>query len=285
MNTSKKMTVQNTEISVLIGKDNNDYISLTDMVKANEGEDRIRNWMRNKNTLEYLGVWESLNNPNFKGVEFDTFMKEAGLNRFNMTPRKWIEATNAIGIISKAGRNGGTYAHKDIAFNFGMWISPTFQLYIVKEYQRLKELESSPLSLEWNAKRILSKTNYTLHTDAIKNAIIPKMDIKAIKQGIIYATEADMLNIILFGCKAKEWTQANPVLASKGMNIRETASINQLVVLSNMESANSEMIKQGISRKQRFEILHKMAKEQLKVLDTNNIEQKFRKILPASTKK
>ena len=211
MNTSKKMRVQNTEISVLIGRDNNDYISLTDMVKANEGEDYIRNWMRNKNTLEYLGVWESLNNPDFKGVAFDTFMKEAGLNRFNMTPRKWIEATNAIGIISKAGRNGGTYAHKDIAFNFGMWISPTFQLYIVKEYQRLKELESSPLSLEWNAKRILSKTNYTLHTDAIKNVIIPKMDIKTIKQGIIYATEADMLNIILFGCKERNgaWQTQN----------------------------------------------------------------------------
>ena len=285
MNTSKKITVQSTEISVLIGKNDNDYISLTDMVKANDEEDLIRNWMRNKNTLEYLGVWESLNNPNFKGVEFDTFMKEAGLNRFNMTPRKWIEATNAIGIVSKAGRNGGTYAHKDIAFNFGMWISPTFQLYIVKEYQRLKEQESNPLSLEWNAKRILSKTNYTLHTDAIKNVIIPKMDIEAIKHGIIYATEADMLNIILFGCKAKEWAQANPNLTSKGINIRETASINQLVVLSNMESANSEMIKQGVSRKQRFEILHKMAKEQLKVLDTNNIEQRFRKILPDSTKK
>ena len=285
MNTSKKITVQSTEISVLIGKNDNDYISLTDMVKANDEEDLIRNWMRNKNTLEYLGVWESLNNPNFKGVEFDTFMKEAGLNRFNMTPRKWIEATNAIGIVSKAGRNGGTYAHKDIAFNFGMWISPTFQLYIVKEYQRLKEQESDPLSLEWNAKRILSKTNYTLHTDAIKNVIIPKMDIEAIKHGIIYATEADMLNIILFGCKAKEWDQANPNLASKGINLRETASINQLVVLSNMESANSEMIKQGVSRKQRFEILHKMAKEQLKVLDTNNTEQRFRKILPDSTKK
>ena len=285
MNTSKKITVQSTEISVLIGKNDNDYISLTDMVKANDEEDLIRNWMRNKNTLEYLGVWESLNNPNFKGVEFDTFMKEAGLNRFNMTPRKWIEATNAIGIVSKAGRNGGTYAHKDIAFNFGMWISPTFQLYIVKEYQRLKEQESDPLSLEWNAKRILSKTNYTLHTDAIKNVIIPKMGIEAIKHGIIYATEADMLNIILFGCKAKEWAQANPNLASKGINIRETASINQLVVLSNMESANSEMIKQEVPRKQRFEILHKMAKEQLKVLDTNNIEQRFRKILPDSTKK
>lgn len=285
MNTSKKITVQNTEISVLIGKDDNDYISLTDMVRANEGEDHIRNWMRNKNTLEYLGVWESLNNPDFKGVEFDTFMKEAGLNRFNMTPRKWIDATNAIGIVSKAGRNGGTYAHRDIAFNFGMWISPTFQLYIVKEYQRLKEQESSPLSLEWNAKRILSKTNYALHTDAIKNVIIPKMNIQSIKQGIIYATEADMLNIILFGCKAKEWNEANPKLVSKGLNIRETASINQLVVLSNMESANSEMIKQGLPREQRFEVLHKMAKEQLKVLDTKNIEQRFRKFLPDNTKK
>ena len=232
-----------------------------------------------------MGAWEQLNNPNFNPTEFDGIRNSAGLNSFTLTAKQWIQKTNAIGIMSKAGRYGGTYAHKDIAFNFGMWLSPVFQLYIVKEYQRLKELENSPLSLEWNAKRILSKTNYTLHTDAIKNVIIPKMDIKAIKQGIIYATEADMLNIILFGCKAKEWAQSNPDLVSKGMNIRETASINQLVVLSNMESANSEMIKQGLSREQRFGVLHKMAKEQLKVLDTNNIEQRFRKILPDSTKK
>ena len=285
MNTSKKITVQSTEISVLIGKNDNDYISLTDMIKAKDGDFFISDWLRNRNTLEYIGTWEMMYNPNFNYGEFATIKEKAGLNNFKISVKELVMRTNAICLTAKTGRYGGTYAHKDIAFHFGMWISPTFQLYIVKEYQRLKEQESNPLSLEWNAKRILSKTNYTLHTDAIKNVIIPKMDIKDIKQGIIYATEADMLNIILFGCKAKEWAQANPNLASKGMNIRETASINQLVVLSNMESANSEMIKQGVPRKQRFEILHKMAKEQLKVLDTNNIEQKFRKILPDSTKK
>ena len=284
MNTSKKITVQSTEISVLIGKNDNDYISLTDMIKAKDGDFFISDWLRNRNTLEYIGTWEMMYNPNFNYGEFATIKEKAGLNNFKVSVKELVMRTNAICLTAKTGRYGGTYAHKDIAFHFGMWISPTFQLYIVKEYQRLKEQESNPLSLEWNAKRILSKTNYTLHTDAIKNVIIPKMDIKDIKQGIIYATEADMLNIILFGCKAKEWAQANPNLASKGINLRETASINQLVVLSNMESANSEMIKQGVSRKQRFEILHKMAKEQLKVLDTNNIEQKFRKILPDSTK-
>ena len=285
MNTSKKITVQSTEISVLIGKNDNDYISLTDMIKAKDGDFFISDWLRNRNTLEYIGTWEMMYNPNFNYGEFATIKEKAGLNNFKVSVKELVMRTNAICLTAKTGRYGGTYAHKDIAFHFGMWISPTFQLYIVKEYQRLKEQESDPLSLEWNAKRILSKTNYTLHTDAIKNVIIPKMDIEAIKHGIIYATEADMLNIILFGCKAKEWAQANPNLASKGINLRETASINQLVVLSNMESANSEMIKQGVSRKQRFEILHKMAKEQLKVLDTNNIEQKFRKILPDSTKK
>ena len=285
MNTSKKITVQNTEISVLIGKNDNDYISLTDMIKAKDGDFFISDWLRNRNTLEYIGTWEMMYNPNFNYGEFATIKEKAGLNNFKVSVKELVMRTNAICLTAKTGRYGGTYAHKDIAFHFGMWISPTFQLYIVKEYQRLKEQESDPLSLEWNAKRILSKTNYTLHTDAIKNVIIPKMDIEAIKHGIIYATEADMLNIILFGCKAKEWAQANPNLASKGINIRETASINQLVVLSNMESANSEMIKQGVSRTQRFEILHKMAKEQLKVLDMNNTEQRFRKILPDGTKK
>lgn len=222
MNTSKKITVQSTEISVLIGKNDNDYISLTDMIKAKDGDFFISDWLRNRNTLEYIGTWEMMYNPNFNYGEFATIKEKAGLNNFKISVKELVMRTNAICLTAKTGRYGGTYAHKDIAFHFGMWISPTFQLYIVKEYQRLKEQESNPLSLEWNAKRILSKTNYTLHTDAIKNVIIPKMDIKDIKQ--------------------------------------------------------------GVSRKQRFEILHKMAKEQLKVLDTNNIEQKFRKILPDSTK-
>lgn len=274
----KKIEVLSKEITVLLNKEkDNDFICLTDMVKGEEGEDHIRNWMRNKNTIEFLGVWERLHNPNFKGVEFDTFWHEAGLNRFNMTPRKWIEATNAIGIISKSGRNGGTFAHKDIAFNFGMWISPTFQLYIVQEYQRLKEAESNPLIEQWDVKRLLSKTNYTLHTDAIKS-MIPKLGISKFKERIIYATEADMLNIILFGCTAKDWEEANPVLARKGMNVRDTATINQLVVLSNIEALNSELIKMEKPRNERMLFLHKVAKEQLKVLDSKNIEQKFRKL-------
>lgn len=274
----KKIEVLSKEITVLLNKEkDNDFISLTDMVKGEEGEDHIRNWMRNKNTIEFLGVWERLHNPDFKGVEFDTFWQEAGLNRFNMTPKKWTESTNAIGIISKPGRNGGTFAHKDIAFNFGMWISPTFQLYIIQEYQRLKEAENNPLIEQWDVKRLLSKTNYTLHTDAIKS-MIPKLGISKIKERIIYATEADMLNMILFGCTAKDWEEANPALAKKGLNIRDTATINQLVVLSNIEALNSELIKLEKSRNERMLFLHKVAKEQLSVLDTRNIEQRFRKL-------
>ena len=274
------------EIRVILNKEkDNDYISLTDMVKGSEGEDHIRNWMRNKNTIEFLGIWEQLHNPNFKGAEFDTFWHEAGLNRFNMTPKKWIEGTNAIGIVSKSGRGGGTYAHKDIAFNFGMWISPKFQLYIVQEYQRLKEQEDNPLLEQWNVKRLLSKTNYTLHTDAIKNIIIPKYSLTRFKESLIYATEADMLNLILFGCTAKDWEEANPELAKKKMNVRDTATINQLVVLSNMESLNSMLIKQGFDRDRRRVILHQMAKDQMAVLDAKNQEMRFRKLLPNNPNK
>ena len=274
------------EIRVILNKEkDNDYISLTDMVKGSEGEDHIRNWMRNKNTIEFLGIWEQLHNPNFKGAEFDTFWHEAGLNRFNMTPKKWIEGTNAIGIVSKSGRGGGTYAHKDIAFNFGMWISPKFQLYIVQEYQRLKEQEDNPLLEQWNVKRLLSKTNYTLHTDAIKDIIIPKYSLTRFKESLIYATEADMLNLILFGCTAKDWEEANPELAKKKMNVRDTATINQLVVLSNMESLNSMLIKQGFDRDRRRVILHQMAKDQMAVLDAKNQEMRFRKLLPNNPNK
>ena len=274
------------EIRVILNKEkDNDYISLTDMVKGSEGEDHIRNWMRNKNTIEFLGIWEQLHNPNFKGAEFDTFWHEAGLNRFNMTPKKWIEGTNAIGIVSKSGRGGGTYAHKDIAFNFGMWISPKFQLYIVQEYQRLKEQEDNPLLEQWNVKRLLSKTNYTLHTDAIKNIIIPKYSLTRFKESLIYANEADMLNLILFGCTAKDWEEANPELAKKKMNVRDTATINQHVVLSNMESLNSMLIKQGFNRDRRRVILHQMAKDQMAVLDAKNQEMRFRKLLPNNPNK
>lgn len=247
------------------------------MIRSEEGEDHIRNWMRNKNTIEFLGIWEILNNPNFKGAEFDTFLNEAGLNRFSMTPRKWVEATNAIGIVSKAGRNGGTYAHKDIAIEFASWISPVFKLYLIREYQRLIEQERSELALSWNVRRLLSKANYHIHTDAIKNVIIPKLNISQIKQNLIYASEADLLNLALFGCTAKQWQDANPELAQT-MNIRDTSTINQLIVLSNIESLNAELIKQDVAKEDRLIILHRIAKEQLAVLIARNAEQNFTKL-------
>ncbi|MBR1773892.1 MAG: KilA-N domain-containing protein [Bacteroidales bacterium] len=285
MTKTKKIIINDTEISVVLGKSEDDFICLTDMARYKDNDPFlvIGHWLRNRNTIEYIGTWEVLHNPNFKPTEFGRFMESAGLNRFTLSPKKWIETTNAVGIKVKSGRNGGTYAHKDIAFNFGMWLSPTFQLYIVKEYQQLKERENNPLSLQWDVKRILSKTNYVLHTDAIKDMIIPKLSITETKRGIVYAEEADMLNLALFGCRAKDWEKANPILTLKGLNIRDTASINQLVVLSNMEAMNSEMIKQGIDRIQRFNLLHRMAKEQLSALDKSNAEQRFRKLIDNSS--
>lgn len=277
---TKKITVQDTEVSVLLDGDGNDFISLTDMArfKDNDPFAVIGHWLRNRNTIEYLGVWETLHNPHFKPTEFDRFRNEAGLNSFTLSPKKWIDATNAIGVVSKAGRYGGTYAHKDIAFNFGMWLSPTFQLYIVKEYQRLREQESNPLLGKWNVHRILSKANYTLQTDAIKS-LIPKYNISKYREKLIYASEADMLNIIIFGCTAKDWEASNPDLARKGLNLRDTATINQLVVLSNIEARNSELLKLGVEKNKRMVVLHQIAKEQLAVLDTNKVEQKFKKLL------
>lgn len=264
----------------MIQGNEDDYICLTDMARYKDKERTdyiIQNWIRSRSTIEYLGVWEQLNNPNFNPIEFDGFRNEAGLNSFTLTPKQWIDKTNAIGIKSKAGRYGGTYAHKDIAFNFGMWLNPTFQLYVVKEYQRLKQEENNPLIQQWDVKRILAKTNYLLHTDAIKDNIIPRLSISKKKEYIIYANEADMLNLALFGYTAKDWEEANPEL-SKKLNMRDTASINQLVVLSNMESYNSEMIKNGIPRDVRFNVLHRMAKEQLQSLNKNNAEYRFRKL-------
>lgn len=269
------MVVQGAKIA-LSTINHQDYISLTDMVKGAEGDDHIRNWMRNKNTIEFLGVWEQLHNPNFKGVGFDTFLQEAGLNRFNMTPRKWIDGTNAIGIISKPGRNGGTLAHKDIAFEFGAWISPIFKLYLITEYQRLKEQENCALGFEWNVKRVLAKANYTLHTDAIKEHIIPKKN-EDIKDEYIYASEADFLNYAVFGCCAKEWRVSNEELANKGLNIRDAANINELAVLSNMESLNAILIKQGLRANQRIHILKKEASEQLERLNKTNIHRQIQR--------
>lgn len=275
------ITVQGIDISITKNNEE-DYISLTDMVKAKDEDNNrsdmiIQNWMRNKDTVEFIGLWETINNPDFKSVEFEGFKNSAGTNRFSLTPKMWIEKTNAIGIISKPGRYGGTYAHKDIAFNFGMWISPMFQLYIVKEYQRLKEIENNQYNIEWNVKRILSKANYHIHTDAINKYIIPKMSISQKKEWV-YADEADMLNIIMFGCTAKQWREANPQRASNGENIRDMASINELAILSNLESLNSSLIKQRVERRQRAHILLEMAKEQKQILDRYDFVKSAKKL-------
>ena len=274
------MNVQGIEIA-LTTINEEDFICITDIVKAKGGDARaadiIKNWIRNRSTIEFLGTWETLYNPNFKVVEFEHFRKQAGLPTFTMSVSNWIEKTGAIGIVSKAGRYGGTYAHKDIAFEFCSAISPMFKLYVIKEYQRLVELERSELALSWNVKRLLSKANYHIHTDAIKNVILPKLNISQMKQGLVYASEADLLNMVLFDCTDKQWQEANPELA-KTMNIRDTATINQLIVLSNIESLNAELIKQGVSKEDRFTILRRTAEEQLAVLISRNAEQNFAKL-------
>lgn len=276
---NKVLSIEVQGVSINISSfDDEDYICLTDMVKGQEeGSRLIEKWLTNKNTIEFLGIWEHLNNPNFNSSEFGGIKNEAGTNRFYLSVKRWIGSTNAIGIRSKAGRYGGTYAHKDIAFNFGLYISPLFNLLLIKEYQRLIEKERSGMAISWDVKRLLSKTNYHIHTEAIKNNILPKLNISQIRQGIIYADEADLLNLALFGCTAKQWQEANPEL-SKKLNMRDTASINQLIVLSNLESLNAEMIKQGISKDKRLSILHRTAKEQLSILMKNNTEQNFRKL-------
>lgn len=256
-----KINVDNKEISV-ISIDERDYISLTDMVKNIEnGLALIEKWLRNKNTIEFLGIWEEMYNPNFNSPEFEGIKNEAGLNRFILSVKQWIEKTNAIGIIAKAGRYGGTYAHKDIAFEFAMWISPEFKIYIVKEFQRLKEEEQKQLG--WSAKRELAKINYRIHTDAIKQNLIPH-ELTTAQKSFVYADEADMLNVAMFGMTAKQWRDANPAL--KG-NIRDYATINQLICLSNMENLNAVFINEGLSQSVRLEKLNKIAIQQMKVLE------------------
>lgn len=242
----------------------NDYISLTDIAKYKNTDDPrfvIQNWMRNRNTLEFIGLWEVLNNPNFNRVQFDTFRNEAGLNRFTMTPGKWIESTDAIGIVSKAGRYGGTYAHYDIAMEFASWLSPEFKLYIIQDYKRLKEDETSKLSLTWNLHREISKINYKIHTDAIKEYLLK--DLTNEQLSFKYASEADMLNVALFNKRAKQWHEENPDL--KG-NMRDYASLNELLVLANMESYNAILIGKGVDQKDRMIELRKLARTQLKSL-------------------
>ena len=277
--TNNKLKVQDVEIS-LATIDNQDYISLTDMAKGKNDEARaadiIKNWIRNRSTLEFLGTWEILYNPNFKVVEFDHFKKEAGLPTFTISVSNWVESTNAIGILSRKGKYGGTYAHKDIAFEFGAAISPVFKLYLIKEYQRLKELESNQYNLEWNVKRILSKANYHIHTDAVKNYIIPTLS--DLKEAFVYADEADLLNLAMFGCTAKQWKAANPERALKGENIRDIASINELAILSNIESLNASLIKNNVAKEERFKILVETIKEQRAVLDKVDYLKSIKKL-------
>jgi hypothetical protein len=277
-----KIKLKVNKIEIILYKQNEEeFISLTDMAKYRDSERTnyiIQNWMRTRSTVEFLGLWEHLNNPGFKGIEFDAFRIESGSNSFTLTPKKWIEATSAIGITSKSGRYGGTYAHKDIAFEFASWLSPTFKLYLITEYQRLKEIETNEYNLEWNVKRILSKANYLFHTDAIKNFILPKMNYETGTEWLSYAEEADILNVALFNCTAKDWRDANPELSSKSMNIRDIASINELAVLSNLENLNAEMIKDEINKKERFLKLRVVAKYQLSVLNEKDFMKTLKKL-------
>jgi len=270
------------EIEIVLYKHNKEeYISLTDMAKYRDSERTnyiIQNWMRTRNTIDFLGLWENLNNPNFNSIEFDAFRNEAGSNSFTLTPKKWIQSTNAIGITSKSGRYGGTYAHKDIAFEFASWISPTFKLYLITEYQRLKEIETNQYNLEWNVKRILTKTNYHIHTDAIKNYFIPEKNYEKGTEWIGYAEEADLLNVALFNCTGKDWREANPEIAKKNMNIRDIASINELAILSNLETLNAEMIKEKIEKTERFKKLKKIAEYQLSVLNEKDFMKSIKKM-------
>jgi hypothetical protein len=257
----KRLIVQDTLVS-LTKVDDDDYISLTDIARvrnADEPKDVVKNWLRNRSTVEYLGLWEKINNAAFKGVEFDSFKLQAGSNSFTLSPNKWIEATGAIGIKSSAGRGGGTYAHRDIAFEFASWVSAEFKLYLIKEFQRLKQEESIKLESGWDIKRSLARINYKIHTDAIKETIIPQ-SITPTQAGHIYATEADVLNVALFGITAKEWRDQNPQQAG---NIRDTATIEQLVVMSNLESLNAAFIRQGLTQDNRLKMLNELAISQL----------------------
>ncbi len=251
-----------------------DYISLTDIARyknSEEPKDIVKNWIRNRSTIEFIGIWEKINNPGFKGVEFDSFRSEAGNNGFVLSPQKWVESTNAIGIISKSGRyGGGTYAHKDIAFEFAAWISSEFRFYLIKEFQRLKMEESKRIAIGWDVKRILSKVNYRIHTDAIKEKLIPPKISKSVEM-VVYASEADVLNMALFGITAKGWRESN---FKKEGNIRDYSSVEQLVVLANLESFNAEFIRQGLSQSERLKKLNEIAIRQMcSLLDNNSIRK------------
>ena len=264
-----KLTVLENEITIL-KVDDQDYISLTDMLKAKDGDFFISDWLRNRNTIEYLGIWEKIHNPDFNYGEFAIITSKAGLNSYKLSAKEWSEKTNAIRLVAKAGRYGGTYAHKDIAFEFGMWISAEFKIYLIKEFQRLKEEEQKQLG--WDIRRNLTKLNYKIHTDAIKQNLIPK-ELTPAQINFVYASEADILNVALFGMTAKEWRESNPKLDG---NIRDYADVNQLVCLANMESLNAHFIEEKLSQSVRLQKLNQLAINQMRILNTN-IKQLERK--------
>lgn len=273
-NIKTQITVKDYKISVLRTNDK-EYISLTDLARyANQDEPKIPiyAWMRNKDVLAYLGLWEKIHNENFKGHEFDTFENEAGKNSFYMSPQKWIKETNAIGMISKSGNNGGTYAISDIALEFASWLSPEFKLYVIQEFQRLKKNESYQNKIDWHANRLLSKVNYLVHTNAIKGTIVPTLTEK--QKRFVYADEADVLNVALFGMTAKEWREKNPNLASEG-NIRDYTDIIHLVILSNLENINAQLIEMKIEQSERLIRLNDIARKQLELLDKNKSLKKL----------
>lgn len=263
MSKAKKLTIDvlGTTITVLSQGDE-DYISLTDMLKAKDGDFFISDWLRNRNTVEFLGIWERVHNPDFNYGEFAIIRSQAGLNSYKISVKEWVVKTNAVGLRATAGRYGGTYAHKDIAFEFGMWISPEFKVYLIKEFQRLKEDENRRLSLAWNLNRTLSKLNYRIHTDAIKTRLVP-VAVTPAQASITYASEADVLNVALLGQTAKQWRDANPKLEG---NMREYATIEQLLVLANIEGMNAELIHMGLSQGDRLKRLNEIAIRQMQVL-------------------
>ena len=265
-----KITVQNTEVNI-IKVNGEDYICLTDMLRAKDGDFFITDWLRNRNTLEYIGIWENVYNPDFNYGEFAIIRNQSGLNSFKISVKEFVARTNAISVQAKAGRYGGTYAHKDIAFEFAMWISPEFKIYIVKEFQRLKAEEQRLLG--WSAKRELSKINYRIHTDAIKQNLVPA-EVTSAQASIIYANEADVLNVAMFGVTAKQWHEANPDL--KG-NIRDYATINELICLSNMENLNAVFIEQGLTQGDRLVKLNQIAIHQMSVLESGDNDRKLLK--------
>lgn len=270
---NKKIKVQGVEVSVIIDK-GSDYISLTDMIRAKDGDFFVSDWLRNRNTVEFLGIWEGINNPDFNYGEFAIIKSQAGLNSYKISVKEWVEKTNAIGLKAKTGRYGGTFAHKDIAFEFGMWISPEFKLYLIKEFQRLKTEENERLALGWDAKRMLTKINYKIHTDAIKEKIVLPRKLSKKEASMAYASEADVLNVALFGMTAGEWKKENK---NKDGNMRDYADVNQLVCLANLENLNAEFIRAGLPQSERLIKLNESAIFQMKSLIDNPSVKKLKK--------